>query len=309
MTAQDDDGAGVGKTLHRAFGYEPPLTLNAGAIARQGARVLRRRRAGMVGGVVLAVAVLTAGVAVGVPRLAGTVGAADRSAVQVPGCGVVVSTDDPAVTAWRDGSTASPAAAPSSPPAAEAESSSSEDQTLSSTTFAAATAGSTAAADAGRPAPAWLTTGKAARMAAAFSAAIPTGVRLSAADASAQAGPLPFAAGSGEAGGGVVVSAGSARAFLTIDVQMWDKGAPPCTANLAHRYINGDGSITDVIDDPGSSQSGHYMLAESYRPDGTLVNVGLNNSGGIVPPTATLPLTVEQLAAIAAVPALAITAP
>ena len=305
MTTNEDGGAGIGEALQQAFGDEPPLRLNAGAIARQGARTLRRRRVITIGGAVLAVGVLTAGVAIGVPRLADTVGTG--SAHSVPGCGAVVSTDDPAVTVWQNGTSASPAEPPSSLDTGAASSSSDAAATTQGTTSSAAATGPTNVY--GLPAPAWLTKAKAANMATAFAAAIPTGVHLSAPNASAQAGPLPFAAGSNLAGGGVVVSAGSARAFLSIDVQMWGKGAPPCTANLAHRYTSADGSITDVIDEPGTSETGHYMLAESYRPDGTLVNVGLNNSGGIVPPTATLPLTVRQLAAIAAVPALAITAP
>lgn len=304
MTTHQDGGAGIGETLQQAFGDEPPMMLNAGAIARQGAHALRRRRGMTIGGAVLAVGVLTAGIAVGVPRIADTVGTA--SAHSVPGCGAVVSTDDPAVTAWQNGTSASPTG-PTPSFGTEATSSSSDTAaTESSTTSAAAATGPTNVY--GQPVPAWLTKSKAANMATAFAASIPTGVHLSAPDASAQAGPLPFAAGSNLAGGGVVVSAGSARAFLTIDVQMWDKGAPPCTANLAHRYTSADGSITDVIDEPGNSETGHYMLAESYRLDGTLVNVGLNNSGGIVPPTVNLPLTVQQLAAIAAAPALAITA-
>ncbi len=303
MTTNEDGGAGIGEALQQAFGDEPPLMLNAGAIARQGAHALRRRRGMTIGGAVLAVGVLTAGIAVGVPRIAGTVGTA--SAHSVPGCGAVVSTDDPAVTAWQNGTSASPTG-PTSSFGTEATSSSSDAAaTEASTTSAAVATGPTDVY--GQPVPAWLTKSKATNMATAFAASIPTGVHLSAPAASARV-PLPFAAGSHLAGGGVVVSAGSARAFLSIDVQMWDKGAPPCTANLAHRYTSADGSITDVIDEPGTSETGHYMLAESYRPDGTLVNVGLNNSGGIVPPTANLPLTVQQLAAIAAAPALAITA-
>ncbi len=309
MTIHDDSGQGVSAALRRALGDEPPLTLSASEIARQGGRRLHQRRATTVGGAVLAVVALTAGVALGVPRLAGSIGAAGPG--PVPGCAAVLRTDDPAVTAWRNGSTASPAE-----PSSTGTSPSLDTGAASSSSVAAATEGTiSAAAMTGGPTnvygqlvPAWLTAAKAARMAAAFSAAIPTGVHLSAADASAQAGPLPFAAGSGMAGGGAVVSAGSARAFLTIDVQLWDKGAPPCTANLAHRYTSPDGSITDVIDEPGNSETGHYMIAESFRSDGTLINVGLNNSGGIVPPTTTLPLTVQQLAAIAALPELAITA-
>lgn len=308
MTIHDDRGQGVSDTLRRALGDEPPLMLNASAIARQGGRRLHRRRATTVGGAVLAVVALTAGVALGVPRLAGTISAAGPG--PVPGCATVLRTDDPAVTAWQDGSTASPAG-----PSSTGTSPALDTGAASSSSVVAATEGTTSAAAVtgptnvyGQPVPAWLTAAKAARMAAAFSAAIPTGAHLSAADSSAQAGPLPFAAGSGMAGGGAVVSAGSVRAFLTIDVSKWGKGAPPCTANLARRYTSPDGSVTDVIDDPGNSETGHYMLAESFRPDGTLVNVGLNNSSGIVPPTTTLPLTVQQLAAIAALPELAITA-
>lgn len=302
MTTHEDRGSGIGEALQQAFGDEPPMMLNAGAIARQGAHALRRRRGMTIGGTVLAVGVLTAGIAVGIPLIADTVGTA--SAHSVPGCGAVVSTDDPAVTSWQNGTSASPTG-PTSSFGTEATSSSDAAATKASTTSVPAATGPTDVY--GRPVPAWLTKSKAANMATAFTASIPPGVHLAAPDASAQV-PPPFAAGSNLAGGGVVVSAGSARAFLTIDVQMWGKGAPPCTANLAHRYTSADGSITDVIDESGTSETGHYMLAESYRPDGTLVNVGLNNSGGIVPPTANLPLTVQQLAAIAAAPALAITA-
>jgi len=225
--------------------------------------------------------------------------------MRIPGCATVLKTDDPAVSAWRNGSTA-----------AQTQPSSSLNRgPASSSSVAAATQGTPGSAAAagpvnvyGQPVPAWLTAAKAASMAAAFYAAIPPGAHLSAADRSAQAGPLPFAAGSGVAGGGGILTAGSVRAFLTVEVQFWDNGPPPCTADLALRYTSADGSITDVIDDAGTSETGHYMLAESFRPDGTLVNVGLNNSGGIDPPTTTLPLTVQQMAAIAAIPALAITA-
>ena len=310
MTIHDDNSdIGVRAALQRAIGDEPPLRLHAASVARHGARRLHRRRAIAVGATMLAVATLTAGVALGVPRLAGTIGAAGTH--PVPGCAAVLRTDDPAVTAWRNGSTAAVthASSPTGPsPSLDtgATSSSSVDEALASATSAAPTTRPTDAF--GQPVPAWLTTAKSATMAAAFAAAIPTGVHLSAPAASAQAGPLPFAAGSNVAGGGVVVSVGSARAYLTIYVQEWDQGAPPCTADLARRYTSPDGSITDVVDEPGTSETGHYMLAECYRPDGTLVTVGLNNSGGIVPPTTTLPLTVAQLAAIAALPALAITA-
>ena len=300
MTIDDEDnGAGVGAQLRRAVGEEPPMMLNAGAIARQGASRLRRRRATAVGGSILAVAALTAGVALGVPRLANTVVGAAAS-TSVPGCATVLHTDAPAVIAWRDRFVAS-STGPSSP-GSGAVSSSSVAETSSTTSAAAPTNVY------GLPAPAWLTAEKAASMAAAFSAAIPAGVHLSAPDNSAQVGPLPFAAGSGVAGGGVVLTAGSARAFLNIEVQQRDKGAPPCTANLAHRYTSPDGAITDVIDEPGTSETGHYLIASSYRPDGTFVYIGLNNSD-VIPPTATLPLTVQQLAAIAATPALAITTP
>lgn len=283
MNAHDDsnDAAGsVGDVLQRAFVDEPPLTLNLQSIAQRGTRRLRRRRAAAIGGAMLAVATLTAGVAIGVPQFGTSIGAASSTAKRVPGCAAVLETDDPAVTAWREGLTAAPTPSSSSP----------NTRPASSSSVAAATEGTPDSAAAtgpvdsyGEPVPAWLTAAKAADMAAAFYAAIPPGAHLSAAPSSAQGGPLPFTAGGGVTGGGGILTAGSVRAFLTVQVQFGDRGAPPCTANLALRLTSDDGSITDVIDEPGTSETGHYMLAESFRPDGTLVNVGLNNSGGIAP--------------------------
>lgn len=299
---QDDDGADVGEALRSAFVDEPPLMLDAGTIAQQGARALRHRRRITIGGAVLAVAVLTAGVAVGVPRLAGSSGTASHSTVQVPGCAAVVSTDDPAVKAWHHRTPTSQARQPSSLETGATPSSSGAATTAGTTGSAAATDSNDVYGQSGL---AWLTKEKAARMAAAFAAAMPAGVHLSAPDASTDAGPLPFAAGSGVPGGGVVITAGSTRAYLTIYVVMSSSGVPPCTTQVTHRYTSPDGTITDVFYQPRDG----FMGAQSYRPDGTLVGVGFNNSGNIVPSTYTLPLTVQQLAAIAATPALAITAP
>jgi len=71
-THEESTAAGlVGDALQRAFGDEPPLTLNIDSIAQRGAHRLRRRRAAAIGGAMLAVATLTAGVAIGVPSSLG----------------------------------------------------------------------------------------------------------------------------------------------------------------------------------------------------------------------------------------------
>ena len=294
----NDPDFGTRPSFTGAFDDEPPMGINLAAVTRHGATRLRRRRTAAVGGAVLAVALVTAGVAVGAPHISES-GPASGGQPSVPGCTKVVATDDMAVILWRNGGTT-----PSSTPVPSGAG------IVPGGTYvsAASSAAESGPADAGPPIPAWFTAAKAGSMTAALRRALPKGAVLKS-DPPSVGGNLPFVANQGPSGGGLL-TVGSSSAELSIQVESdWPYGPPPCTANLALRVVGADGGVTDVTDDPGTPETGRYMTAESFRPDGTLIIVGLNNGRpDSVPPATVLPLTVRQLATIAALPELAVSA-
>lgn len=279
-------------TFAASLAGEPPLTLDVDAISRHGARRLRRRRSLAVSGVAASVVLLTAGMAIAVPRLHAATSPAAPAAAQ--GCQTVLATDDPAYLSWRNAFLGGTSFAPRTTAASDA-------------TAGAAVPRTDGASTADPTHPAWFTPGKAAAMSKALLAALPAGAELGPNIGNGTTpDPLPFTAASGPFGSGML-QLGNDRGLLQLAVQPGNPnaGVPPCIESTAFRYTASDGTVATVTSDTAPGRS-PYLVADAVHPDGTWVSAQLSlpQSANI---STRLPVTAAQLARIVAAPGLSIT--
>lgn len=266
-----------------AMREEPALQLDLAAVERRGAVRLRRRRTFAVSGLAVAVAAVTVGVTIGVPRLTGNQRPA--TTLTVPDCATVLRSTDPVYLSWKyDGDI------PTTPPLKSGE-------TLVDMTSAAQTAGISAPSS--EQAPAWFTADKAASMSVALRSGLPDGVTLSPDVHNQQSDPLPF---TNDPSGTALLTRAGSTAQLVIQSQRWDKTPPPCTDQIVMRYTSPDGTVVDVYAGTGQYS---YLGADAFHPDGTWVNAYLQPADPL-DQHASLPLTAQELAELAASPGLSI---
>lgn len=266
-----------------AMREEPALHLDLAAIERRGAARLHRRRTVAVSGLAVAVAAVTVGVTIGVPRLTGNQRPATTPTV--PGCTTVLRSTDPVYLSWKyDGDI------PTTPPLQSGE-------TLVQMTSAAQSAG--VPDPSAEQAPAWFTVDKAASMSMALRSGLPAGVTLSPDVHDKRSDPLPF---TNDPSGAALLTRGGSTARLVIQSQRWDKTPPPCTDQIVMRYTSPDGTVVDVYAGTGPYS---YLGADAFHPDGTWVNAYLQPPDPLDQHTS-LPLTAQQLAELAASPGLSI---
>ena len=165
------------------------------------------------------------------------------------------------------------------------------------------------------PAYPWLTAGKATAMSEAVRAALPAEADVALAPPSqsfvfqpvedfgedAPEGVQPLTSATGQ-----VVRDGSS-AYASISVTPSETGVPDCVAgDLDVRTTGPDGTVVDILDTwyEVSGTRTYTRSASAYHPDGTRVHVSLSG-----PNPNTLPLEPTDVASIAALPELALTAP
>lgn len=270
-----------------ALADEPGGSVDVAAAMRTGERRLRHRRMWAVGAVAAAVTVGVVGVGLGTRWIGGST----VTPAAVPGCATVVSTTDPAYLEWKFG----PAGQPSV--TQDTGIMTSEAQTPSEPVV-----GTT---------PSWDTASYRQRAVSALVAGLPSGV----VEFTPAPGPDDHGADGapggeywGEGGTSLTVQRtdGSRQARLTLDLMgPWPDGPPPCSEVLLYRLVTADGTVVDVQDGGGGG-----LIAEAFFPDRSLVMVSLHPPGegdrrqGY---EQLLPMTAEQLAAVAASPGLSVT--
>jgi hypothetical protein len=104
---------------------------------------------------------------------------------------------------------------------------------------------------------------------------------------------------------------------LTVDVQAWDRPVLPCVAGaLDRRDTRPDGTVLDLLD-TWYEINGVRTLERTvvaHLPDGTRIVATANDADNTDPRTGSrhsgqIPLTLDELTAIATTPSLAVTAP
>lgn len=270
-----------------ALGDEPGRSVDVDAAVRTGEQRLRHRRMWAVGGVAAAVTVGVVGVGLGTRW----VGGSTVTPAAVPGCSTVVSTTDPVYLEWKFGPGGQPSVTP---------------DTGTMTSQADTPSGPVVVTT-----PSWDTDDYRRRAVAAVVSALPSGV----VEFTPTPSPDDFGADGapggeywGEGGTSLTVQRadGSRQARLTVDLMgPWPDGPPPCSEVLLYRLVTADGTVVDVQDGGGGG-----LIAEAFYPDGSLVMLSLHPPGegdGTQGYEQLLPMTPEQLAAVATNPGLSLT--
>lgn len=281
----DQEAREAARWFAAALRDEPARAVDVDAAMRQGERRLRQRRMWAVGGVAAAVTVGVVGVGWGTRWIGGST----VTPAAVPGCSTVVSTTDPAYLEWKYGPGGQPSVTPDTGIVT------SQAETLSAPDTVTV--------------PSWSTDDYRQRAVSAVVAGLPPGV----VEFTPTPGPDDHGADGapggefwGEGGTSLTVQRadGSRQARLTLDLMgPWPDGPPPCSEVLLYRLVTADGTVVDVQDGGGGG-----LIAEAFYPDRSLVMLSLHPPGGGDRSQGyeQLPMTAEQLAAVAADPGLSL---
>ncbi|MBH0779354.1 hypothetical protein [Nocardia bovistercoris] len=165
----------------------------------------------------------------------------------------------------------------------------------------------------------WFSGRKAVAMSEALRGALPDGVAVDFAPARESLlfqpivdAPADHPEFSGFTGAYATVRRGDRTGRLQVNVQRSDRPVPPCVAGaLDERRLLDDGVTVDT-QDTWSETNGVRTLtrsAQAYVPDGTVVTVFSDNNPDGSRPASAVPLSVDELRALATTPGMRVTAP